>query len=150
MEGRVPRSGGAAVRASRPALSLLLDTNICVAWLNGADATLRKKLEHAPVGDVFVCAVVKAELLYGARKSARVSHNLERLERFFSGLPSLPFDDDAAEVYGAVRAQLERQGTPLGPNDLMIAAIALVNDSTLITRNDREFRPVVGLRIEVW
>ncbi len=131
-------------------MSLLLDTNICVAWLNGADATLRKKLESAPVGEVSICSVVKAELLYGARKSARVSYNLERLEAFFSGLHSLPFDDEAADVYGSVRAQLERQGTPLGPNDLMIAAIALATDNTLITRNDREFRPVVGLRVQVW
>lgn len=131
-------------------MSLLLDTNICVGWLNGADATLRKKIEHAPVGDVFICSVVKAELLYGARKSARVSQNLERLEAFFSGLASLPFDDEAAEVYGTVRAVLERQGTVLGPNDLMIAAIALATDTTLVTRNDREFRPVVGLRVQVW
>jgi tRNA(fMet)-specific endonuclease VapC len=131
-------------------LSLLLDTNICVAWLNGSDASLRKKIEHAPVGDVFICSVVKAELLYAARKSARVSANLERLETFFQALPSLPFDDDAADVYGSMRAQLERQGTPLGPNGLMIAAIALVGDKTLITRNDGEFRPVVGLRIQVW
>ena len=131
-------------------MSLLLDTNVCVAWLNGTDATLRKKLEHAGVEDVFICSVVKAELLYGARKSGRVSQNLERLETFFSSLRSLPFDDEAAGVYGTVRAQLERQGTPLGPNDLMIASIALATDNTLITRNDREFRPVVGLRVRVW
>ncbi len=131
-------------------MSLLLDTNICVAWLNGGDATLRKTLEHAPVGDVFICAVVKAELLYGARKSSRVAQNLERLAAFFDGLPSLPFDDDAADVYGTVRAQLERQGTLIGPNDLMIASIALASDATLVTRNDREFRPVVGLRVQAW
>lgn len=131
-------------------MSLLLDTNICVAWMSGADAMVRKKLNQAAGDEIFLCSVVKAELLYGARKSARVSHNLERLEAFFRGLPSLPFDDEAADAYGTVRAQVERQGTPLGPNDLMIASIALVNDSTLITRNDREFRPVVGLRVQVW
>ena len=131
-------------------MSLLLDTNICIAWLNGRDATLRKKLEHAPVGDVVICSVVKAELLFGARKSGRVSQNLQQLESFFSGLPSLPFDDRAAEVYGTVRAQLERQGTLLGPNDLMIASIALATDNTLVTRNDHAFRPVVGLRVEAW
>ena len=131
-------------------MSLLLDTNICIVWLNGADPTLRKTIERAPVGDLFLCSVVKAELLYGARKSGRVSQNLERLETFFSGMLSLPFDDEAAEVYGTVRAQLERQGTLLGPNDLMIAAIALATDNTLVTRNDREFRAVVGLRVQVW
>ncbi len=131
-------------------MSFLLDTNICIAWLNGTDAKLRRKLEATPVNEISLCSVVKAELLYGARKSARVSQNLERLQTFFASLVSVPFDDDAAEVYGTVRAQLERQGTPLGPNELMIASIALATDHTLITRNDREFRPVVGLRIQVW
>jgi tRNA(fMet)-specific endonuclease VapC len=131
-------------------LSLLLDKNICIAWLNGTDVAVRKRIERSAVGELHLCSVVKAELLFGARKSTRVSHNLERLERFFSALPSLPFDDAAADVYGTIRAQMERSGTPLGPNDLMIAATALATDSTLITRNDREFRPVSGLRVQVW
>lgn len=104
----------------------------------------------APPGEVHLCAVVKAELLYGARKSARVDRNLQQLDAFFGMLPSLPFDDAATGHYGLVRAQLHRSGTAIGPNDLLIASIALANDMTLVTRNDSEFRRVVGLRVEVW
>lgn len=69
---------------------------------------------------------------------------------FLDQFVSLPFDDKAALVYGRVRAQLATQGTPIGPNDLMIAAIAIANDVTLVTRNTREFGRVAGLRIEDW
>jgi tRNA(fMet)-specific endonuclease VapC len=93
---------------------------------------------------------VKAELLYGARKSERVDENLRRLDQFFGALPSLPFDDEAAAHYGVARAQLHRTSSMIGPNDLLIAATALASDATLVTRNDAEFRRVVGLRVEVW
>ncbi len=97
-----------------------------------------------------MCSVVKAELLSGARASARVRENLERLARLFALFPSLPFDDEAAAHYGPLRAQLRRSGTPIGGNDMLIAAIALSNDATLVTRNEKEFRLVPGLRVEVW
>ena len=100
--------------------------------------------------EVALCSVVKAELLYGARASARVGENLERLERLFALFPSLPFDDVAAAQYGALRTQLRRSGTPIGGNDMLIAAIALSADATLVTRNEKEFRLVPGLRVEVW
>ncbi len=129
---------------------MLLDTNVCIAWLKGHDPSLRKRVVEAEPGSVHLCTVVKAELLYGARKSARVEQNLERLAAMFGALPSAPFDDAAAEHYGLLRAQLERAGTPIGPNDLLIAATALAHDLTLITRNTVEFRRVVGLRVEKW
>jgi len=75
---------------------------------------------------------------------------LRKLERFFAPFRSVPFDDDAAERYGELRAQLRRSGAMIGGNDMMIAAIALAADATLITRNQDEFRRVVGLRVEVW
>jgi tRNA(fMet)-specific endonuclease VapC len=131
-------------------VSVLLDTNICIAFLTGRDAKLAMRLTSLVREDVVLCTVVKAELLYGARASERVAANLLRLERFFAPLGSLPFGDEAAESYGVIRAQLRREGRPIGGNDLMIAAIALANDATLVTRNDGEFRRVGGLRVEVW
>jgi tRNA(fMet)-specific endonuclease VapC len=131
-------------------VSVLLDTNVCIAFLAGKDAKLGKRLASTARQEVAVCSVVKAELLYGARASERVAANLERLERFFAPLGSFPFDDDAAATYGMIRAQLRREGRPIGGNDLMIAAIALARDATLVTRNDVEFRRVGGLRVEVW
>lgn len=128
----------------------MLDTNVCIAWLKGADPSVRERLLAAPNGEVYLCSVVKAELFYGARKSARVDQNLKQLDSFFAALPSLPFDDAAAGHYGLVRAALHRSGAMSGPNDLFIASIALANDATLVTRNENEFRRVVGLRVEVW
>lgn len=131
-------------------MSRLLDTNVCVAFLNGSAATVRDKLLSMSPREVRLCSVVKAELLYGARKSKRVSDNLMRLMQFFATFDSLPFDDLAAEHYGMLRAQLEAAGTPIGANDMMIAATALASDSTLVTRNQSEFLRVTGLSVETW
>jgi tRNA(fMet)-specific endonuclease VapC len=128
----------------------LLDTNICIAYLNGTDAVVRDRLLALSPSDVRLCSVVKAELVYGARKSSRVDHNLARLSAFFSALDSLPFDDLAAEHYGLLRTQLERVGTPIGANDMMIAATALAAAATLITRNQAEFVRVSGLSVASW
>lgn len=128
----------------------LLDTNICVAWLSDGDASVRRHLNALEQGDAALCSVVKAALLYGARKSAKPAKNLAKLEVLFSLFESLPFDDVASEEYGALRAQLESAGTPIGANDLLIASIALAHDATVVTRNEGEFRRVAGLRVEVW
>ena len=89
-----------------------------------------------------ICQIVKAELYYGAYKSARRDANLALLTKFFNQFESLPFDDAAAEAYGRLRAELARRGTPIGPNDLMIAAIALAYDLILVTHNTSEFSRV--------
>jgi tRNA(fMet)-specific endonuclease VapC len=128
----------------------LLDANSCIKFLNGRSENVRRRLEAKRPQDVALCAVVKAELLYGALKSARPAENLDRLRPFFERFISLPFDDAAAEIYGAIRVRLERAGTPIGPNDLFIAAIALAQGSTLVTHNTREFRRVEGLLLEDW
>ena len=131
-------------------MSFLLDTNICIAFLNDSKSKVGSRLARLSPEDVKLCSVVKAELLYGARHSARVEENLGRLTRFFEVFESLAFDDIAAEHYGVIRAQLRRGGTPLGANDLMIAAIGLAADLTLVTRDQDEFRRVAGLRVEAW
>jgi tRNA(fMet)-specific endonuclease VapC len=128
----------------------LLDTNICVGWLTGRDIAVKRQLTSANRHEVALCSVVKAELIYGARASARVHENLEKLQSLFALFPSLPFDDVASEHYGTLRANLRRAGTPVGGNDMLIASIALAADAILVTRNEREFRLVPGLRIEVW
>lgn len=129
---------------------ILLDTNICIAFLNGTDELVRERLTALAPAEVALCSVVKGELLYGARKSQQVDRNLSRLATFFAAFESLPFDDAAAGHYGVVRAQLEAAGTPIGGNDLIIASIALAADARLATRNVGEFRRVPGLRVEEW
>lgn len=85
-----------------------------------------------------------------ARLSQRREANLQLLRAFFAPLQSLPFDDQCAEHYGQIRADLHKQGALIGPNDLMIAAIARAHDATLVTHNTREFGRVAGLRMEDW
>ena len=130
-------------------MTRLLDTNICIAWLK-RDRAVRDRLVSAPRRSLAICSVVKGELLFGARKSSRVAENLALLSLFTAELESWPFDDAAAEHYALLRAQAEVVRQPIGPHDLFIASIALSRDATLVTRNDREFRRIVGLRVEVW
>ncbi len=73
-----------------------------------------------------------------------------KAERFVSSFRVLPFDDDAARIYAGVRAELEKKGTPIGSNDMLIVATALAHGATLVTLNDGEFKRVPGLRIECW
>ena len=128
----------------------LLDTNTCIRFLNPGKSTVPDRLAAVSREEVAICQIVKAELYYGAYRSTRRDANLALLAKFFSQFESLPFDDAAAEAYGRLRAELTRRGTPIGPNDLMIAAIALAHDLTLVTHNTAEFSRVPGLRLEDW
>lgn len=127
----------------------LLDSDTCILYING-DQQVRKNLLEREPSEVLLCAVVKAELLYGARNSASVQRNLDTLAEFFEPFDSLPFDDGAAHHYGILRAHLRRLGRLIGGNDMMIAATALSRDMVLVTRNAAEFGRVEGLRFESW
>lgn len=128
----------------------LLDTNVCIQVLNGRSESLVAQLRRRSPREIFLCSVVKAELIHGAYRSSRAPANLRLLRRFFEPFVSLPFDDHCAEAYGRIRSDLERAGTPIGPNDLMIAAIAVAGSLTLVTANTREFERVIGLNLENW
>jgi tRNA(fMet)-specific endonuclease VapC len=128
----------------------LLDADACIGLLRGTSPALAARLRQVQPGEIRLSSLVKAELYFGARRSDRVDENLQLLSWFFDPMPSLPFDDRCAEHYGSIRAQLAAAGTPIGPNDLLIAATARANDLTLVSRNTREFARVVGLRVEDW
>lgn len=128
----------------------LLDTNICIIYLKGRNFNLKQKLEAVPVQEIAVCSIVKAELCFGAMKSANPERNLALQQKFLAQFVSLPFDDLAATTFGVIRSQLETQGTPIGAYDLQIAAIALASNLTLVTHNAREFGRVEGLQVEDW
>ncbi len=131
-------------------MTYLLDTNTCIRYLNGQSAGVLGRLQTLPPTEVAVCSVVKAELFYGAMKSAHPGRTLAQQRLFLDAFTSLPFNDRAAEAYGHIRADLSRKGTPIGPYDLMIAAIALAFDVTLVTHNTGEFSRVQALRLEDW
>lgn len=101
-------------------------------------------------GSVVLCSVVVAELLFGALRSRDTARNLAEVQKFISGFVSLPFDDRAASEYARIRADLTARGMVIGPNDLMIAAIAVPNGLTLVTHHTAEFSRVTGLRLEDW
>jgi len=128
----------------------LLDTNVCVVFLNGRSASVRDRLLATPSEEMVVCSVVKAELFYGAFRSNNPKRTLERQQAFLSRFVSLPFEDEAALLAGQIRANLASAGTPIGSYDLQIAAIALANNLILVTHNTREFERVEGLQIEDW
>lgn len=128
----------------------LLDTNACIRILNNSSASLVTRLRQHMPEEIFLSSVVKAELIYGAHRSSRAADNLRLLRRFFEPFTSLPFDDSCAGQYGSIRSELERAGTPIGPNDLIIAATAMTHDLVLVTNNIREFGRVAGLQIEDW
>ncbi len=94
--------------------------------------------------------MVQAELLLGAAKSNRPEATRYAIRAFLAPLEIVPFDSEAAAQYAEVRAQLEMAGTPIGPNDLVIAATVLSRGGTLVTSNIKEFQRVSGLRTEDW
>jgi tRNA(fMet)-specific endonuclease VapC len=133
------------------AVKYLLDTNTCVQYLRHGNASpVAARLASFVTRDVVLCAVVVGELLFGALRSRDVAKNLADVRRFAAGFRSLPLDDAAAEHYAIVRADLAAKGTPIGPNDLMITAIALANSLTVVTHNTAEFSRVAGLQLEDW
>ncbi|MEK7729893.1 MAG: type II toxin-antitoxin system VapC family toxin [candidate division KSB1 bacterium] len=131
-------------------MTYLLDTNACINYLNGRSEKIRQKLELLDPQEIVLCSVVKAELFYGAARSSNPEKNRDKINHFLARFVSLPFDDQAAEAYGSIRARLERMGALIGPNDLLIAAISVSNAITIVTHNTREFSRVDGLRLEDW
>ena len=131
----------------------LLDTNVCIALINGTQAEVRRRFQRAIVKDgvMLLSAIVAYELWYGVAKSQRKVGNAQRLEAFVAGpLEWTPFDDDDARTAGEVRAELEAAGTPIGAYDVLLAAQARRRGATLVTSNVSEFRRVAGLKWEDW
>ncbi len=127
----------------------LLDTNILIAALKGHPA-VRARLESTPLDSLRLSTVVLGELEFGAEKSAYTERNRNRLAELTRRLPLLGLDAETAACYGRIRSHLERLGTPIGANDLWIAAQAQRHGATVVTDNLREFERVPGLGVENW
>jgi tRNA(fMet)-specific endonuclease VapC len=128
----------------------LLDTNVCVTYLRGKDVLLMQRVTAQQPTDVGLCSVVLAELYYGAALSNQPTMHKGKVQAFVRQFRSLPFDDQAADVFGGLRAHLVKLGTPIGPYDLMVAAIALARSLTVVTHNTNEFNRVPGLPLADW
>lgn len=128
----------------------LLDTNVWVDYLNQRFPSVMERIQRSDPDDLVLSSVVLAELRYGADKSQRSQRNHARLDVLAREVPFLSFDEAAASAFGRLRADLEAQGSPIGPYDMLIAAQAISQDLILITDNVEEFGRVKGLRLENW
>ena len=109
-----------------------------------------QKFQSLEPSDFCISSITLAEIEYGISKSSRPDRNRFAFDMFISGIDILSFDDAAASEYGPIRAGLERKGTPIGPNDMLIAAHAKSLGFTIVTNNVREFERVEGLKVENW
>jgi tRNA(fMet)-specific endonuclease VapC len=130
-------------------LKYLLDTNIVIYVMK------RKPLEALKVFNknasrMAISTITLAELIYGAEKSKQVEKNLSTIEDFISHLEVLPYDINATQHYGQIKAFLERSGKPIGVNDIHIAAHARSHGLTLVTNNLSEFKRIPNLALENW
>jgi len=127
----------------------MLDTNICIYLIKGKYPAIEKKLfMKAPI-DVCLSSITVAELYAGANKSQAAEKAKQALESFLTPFEVLDFDFEAAVVYGELLANLEKKGTPIGPQDLFIAAHALSQNFVLVT-HDSDFQRVENLKTEDW
>ncbi len=131
-------------------LKYMLDTNICIyAIKNKPIEVIKNFLEHDP-NEICISSITYAELMHGVEKSQLADRNRAAIMFFISTIDILDFDVYAADVYGKIRADLERKGTPIGPLDMLIAAHAKAEKLIIVTNNTREFLRVDGLEVEDW
>ena len=128
----------------------LLDTNACVDYLTGRYPRVVARIQRSSPQDLCLSSTVVAELRYGADHSRRRRTSHARIDALLDEIDCLDFDLRAAASYGRVRAQLEAVGTPIGPNDMLIAAHALSRGLTVVTDNVAEFGRVKGLKVANW
>lgn len=131
-------------------MKYMLDTNICIFMIKHKPESVMKKFMELQPSDVCISSITYAELVHGVEKSKAKEKNGIALAVMLSEIDILPFDSLAAQVYGTIKADLERKGMPIGPMDTLIAAHAKAVDVTLVTNNTREFCRVDDLRLEDW
>ena len=130
-------------------MPFLLDTNIISHIIREPKGPAARRLTHHPAGDVITSIIVAGEVLFGfLRKASTVQQ--ARFEALLARVPPAAFEAPADRLYAELRWQLERRGSSIGANDMLIAAHALALDCTLVTANEREFRRVPGLKVENW
>lgn len=131
-------------------MKYLLDTNTCIRYINGRAPQIRENMRSLSDSDIAISTITKGEMYAGSAKSQNPQRSRAMQDVFFIRFTSLPFDNAAADTFGRIRAALETAGTPIGPYDMQIAAIASVHNLIMVTHNTREFGRIAGLQIEDW
>ena len=131
-------------------MKYMLDTNICIYIIkHRPEEVIQKFMEHDP-DDICISAITYAELVHGVEKSQAKEKNRVALMVLLSEIQIVPFDDLAAQIYGEIKADLQKKGTPIGLMDTLIAGHAKALNLTLVTNNTKEFARVEGLELEDW
>ena len=128
----------------------MLDTNICSYILKNHPVEVKQKFNEVGAGNICISSIVLAELYYSAARHPKGIVIRREIDDFVSRLPVIPWDGVAADHYGAIRASLEKTGTPVGGMDMLIAAHARSCGATLVTNNQREFERIKGLELVNW
>ena len=128
----------------------LLDTDMCSYAIRGVSAALDVKLATARPDSLAISSVTRAELVFGLEKRGNPRALSRLVHHFLDRIAVMPWDADAADQFARLRAQLERNGTPIGTFDTMIAGHALALKATLVTNNQKHFQKVQALKVENW
>lgn len=131
-------------------MRFMLDTNACIVLIRRRPERIVQHFTRHTAGEIGISSITLAELHYGVAKSEQRERNAAALAEFILPLEIAPFDDRAAMAYGAVRAALERRGTPIGALDGLIGAHALSLGATLVTNNIKEFKRIPRLKLADW
>lgn len=131
-------------------MKLMLDTSICIYIIKQQPAAVLKRFLEYQIGDIGISSMTLSELRYEVAKSTHQEKNTKALDEFIIPLEVVSFDEEAAHVYGDIRANLEKAGTPIGSMDMLIAAHAVSLGIPLVTNNTREFIRIPALNIIDW
>lgn len=131
-------------------ITYLLDTDMCIYIMNNRPPQVIRKCRQCEPGEIGISTVTLSELRYGVSKSTQQQKNKVRLDEFLAPFEFFAYDLEAANVYGDIRFQLEKRGTPIGAMDMLIAAQAFSRNLILVTNNEREFKRISRLKVENW
>ena len=131
-------------------IQYMLDTDICIYIIKRKPADVIKRLMKSRISQIGISSITLSEFEYGVEKSSKQAQNQVALAQFVAPMEILSYGDEAALQYGRLRAFLEKQGTPIGSLDMLIAAHALSINSILVTNNEKEFGRVPDLKIDNW
>jgi tRNA(fMet)-specific endonuclease VapC len=131
-------------------MKYLLDTNTCIRYINGCAPQIRERMRRELDSDIAISTVSMGEMFYGSAKSANPSLSRAKQDAFFVRFTHLVYDFAAADEFGRIRTYLEKAGTPIGPYDMQITAVAVANGLVVVTHNTAEFKRISWLKIEDW
>ena len=131
-------------------MKYLLDTNTCIRFINGRAPQIRDKMLTIDDSEIGISTIVQAEMFAGSARSQTPERSRHIQHEFFRRFTIVPFDEASALAYGEIRAFLEARGTPIGGNDLLIAATVVAHGLILVSHNTREFERIRDLKLEDW